>query len=112
AENTTGNVVGNATGNASENISQPLLLTPGNYMAEYISLSPDRRYLFFAGNAGTDPDDIDRRHIVKVPVDKAEPVVMTPGKGLEWTPFLTGDGKHIAFIAATDQRPPLPMVMP
>ncbi len=47
-----------------------------------------------------------------VPVDKAEPRVMTPGKGLEWTPFVTGDGKYIAFIAATAQRPPLPAVMP
>ncbi len=95
----------------SENGGEPLLLTPGNYMAEYISLSPDGRHLFFAGNAGIDPDDIDRRHIVKVAVDKAEPVVMTTGKGLEWTPFVTGDGKHLAFIGATAQRPPLPMVM-
>ena len=70
------------------------------------------RYLVFAGNAGTDADDIDRRHIVKVPVDKAEPVVLTPGKGLEWTPFVTGDGKYIAYLAATAQRPPLPTVMP
>ena len=96
----------------SENGGDPLLLTPGNYMAEYISISNDRRYMVFAGNAGTDADDIDRRHIVKVPVDRAEPVVMTPGKGLEWTPFVTGDGKHIAYISATPQRPPLPTVMP
>jgi dipeptidyl aminopeptidase/acylaminoacyl peptidase len=95
-----------------ENGGEPLLLTPGNYMAEYISISNDRRYLVFAGNAGTDVDDIDRRHIVKVPVDRAEPVVMTPGKGLEWTPFVTGDGKYIAYIAAGAQRPPLPTVMP
>ena len=82
----------------SENGGEPLLLTPGNYMAEYISISNDRRYLVFAGNAGTDADDIDRRHIVKVPVDQAQnPVVMTPGKGLEWTPFVTGDGKYIAY---------------
>jgi dipeptidyl aminopeptidase/acylaminoacyl peptidase len=99
-------------GSANTTVSQPLLLTPGNYMCEYISLSPDRRHLFFAGNAGTDTDDIDRRHIVMVSVDKADPVVMTPGKGLEWTPFITGDGKHIAFIGATAQQPPLPMVMP
>ncbi len=91
---------------------EPLLLTPGNYMAEYISLSPDGRYLVFAGNAGTDLDDIDRRHIVKVPVDKADPKVMTLGNGLEWTPNITGEGKHIAFISATAQRPPLPAVMP
>jgi len=99
-------------GPANTTVSQPLLLTPGNYMCEYISISPDRRHLFFAGNAGTDTDDIDRRHIVRVPVDKADPVVMTPGKGLEWTPYMTGDGEHIAFIGATAQRSPLPMVMP
>jgi len=38
--------------------------------------------------------------------------VMTPGKGLEWTPFVTGDGKYIAYLAATAQRPPLPTVIP
>ena len=96
----------------SENGGEPLLLTPGNYMAEYISISADRRYMLFAGNAGTDVDDIDRRHIVKVPVDKAEPVVITPGKGLEWTPFVTGDGKYIAYLSATAQRPPQPAVLP
>ena len=95
-----------------ENGGEPLLLTPGNYMAEYISISNDRRYMLFAGNAGTDADDIDRRHIVKVAVDRADPVVLTAGKGLEWTPFVTGDGKYIAYISATAQRPPLPTVMP
>jgi dipeptidyl aminopeptidase/acylaminoacyl peptidase len=95
-----------------ENGGEPLLLTPGSYMAEYISISNDRRYMLFAGNAGTDADDIDRRHIVKVAVDRADPVVLTPGKGLEWTPFVTGDGKYIAYISATAQRPPLPTVMP
>ena len=95
----------------SETGGEPLLLTPGNYMAEYISISNDRRYLVFAGNAGTDTDDIDRRHIVRVPVDRAEPTVVTPGKGLEWTPFVTGDGKYIAFISATSQRSPLPTVI-
>ena len=91
---------------------EPLLLTPGNYMAEYITISSDRKYMLFAGNAGSDADDIDRRHIVKVPIDKADPVVLTPGKGLEWTPFVTGDGKYIAYLAATSLRPPLPTVMP
>ena len=96
----------------AENGGEPMLLTPGNYMAEYISITPDRRFMLFAANAGNDTDDIDRRHIVKVPVDKAEPTVLTPGKGIEWTPFMTGDGQHIAFISATAQRPPLPAVMP
>jgi dipeptidyl aminopeptidase/acylaminoacyl peptidase len=95
----------------SENGGEPLLLTPGSFMAEYVSISSDRKYMLFAGNAGSDADDIDRRHIVKVPVDKAEPVVMTPGKGLEWTPFTTGDGRYAVYISATPQRPPLPAVI-
>src|SRR5690349_23544115 len=90
---------------------EPLLLTPGNYMAEYISISADRKFMFFAGNAGNDADDIDRRHIVMVPVDKAQPTVLTPGKGLEWTPFTTGDSNYVVYISATAQRPPLPTVM-
>jgi dipeptidyl aminopeptidase/acylaminoacyl peptidase len=96
----------------AETGGEPLLLTPGNFMAEYISITPDRKYMLFAANAGSDANDIDRRHVVKVPVDKADPVVMTPGTGLEWTPFATGDGRHIVYLAATPQRPPLPAVMP
>jgi len=91
---------------------EPLLLTPGDYMAEYVSLSPDGRFLVFAANAGKGPDDIDRRHVVKVPVDRQEPEVLTPGDGLEWTPFVTGDGRSVALISATAQRPPLPAVIP
>ena len=89
---------------------EPLLLTPGNYMAEYISLSADHKYLFFAGNAGNEAENVDRRHIMRVPVDRAEPTIMTPGEGLEWTPFTTGDNKYFVYISATAQRPPLPTV--
>lgn len=96
----------------SDNGGSPLLLTPGNYMAEHIQLSPDGHWLVFAANAGSDSNDVDRRHIVKAPVDRAAPQVMTPGIGLEWTPFVTGDGQSIAFIGATAQRPPLPAVIP
>lgn len=96
----------------SENGGEPLLLTPGNYMAEYISISADRKYMFFAANAGNDGDDMDRRHIVMAPVDRAEPTILTPGKGLEWTPFTTGDNKYVVYISATAQRSPLPTIMP
>ena len=90
----------------------PLLLTPGAYMAEHVRLSPDRRTLVFAANAGTTAGDVDRRHVVRVPVDRAAPEVLTPGAGLEWTPVLTGDGQTLAFLGATAQRPPLPTVLP
>jgi dipeptidyl aminopeptidase/acylaminoacyl peptidase len=88
---------------------EALLLTPGRYMAEYIRLAPDGTFLVFAGNTGPDPDDIDRRHIVRVPVDRAAPEVLTPGQGLEWTPAVMGNGQ-VAYLGATAQRPPLPMV--
>jgi dipeptidyl aminopeptidase/acylaminoacyl peptidase len=96
----------------SEGGGAPMLLTPGRYMAEYISLAPDGRSLLFAANAGTTPDDLERRHVVRVPVDRAAPEVLTPGTGLEWTPVMTGDGQRIAFISATAQRPPLVATMP
>lgn len=89
---------------------EPLLLTPGDFMAEHVQLSPDRRFLVFAGNTGKDEDDVDRRHVVRVPVDRAAPEVMTPGLGLEWAPVMTGEGQ-LALIGATAQRPPLPGVV-
>lgn len=88
------------------------LLTPGNFMCEMISLSPDGSYLLASANTGPDQDDIDRRHVLKIPVDRAAAAVLTPGQGNEWSPYATGDGRWIVFLGATAQRPPLPMVMP
>lgn len=88
----------------------PTLLTPGDHMAEYIRLSHDGRHLLYAGNAGSTPGDIDRRHIVRVAVDRAGIEVLTPGTGLEWTPVSMGSGR-IAAIGATAQRAPVPMVL-
>lgn len=96
----------------AESGGAPLLLTPGSYMAEYVRLAPDGRTLVFAANAGETPGDLHRRHVVAVPVDRAAPRVLTPGTGLEWTPVVLGDGATVAFLGATAQRPPLPMVAP
>lgn len=87
------------------------LLTPGKFMAEHIAMSPDGKWMVFAANAGADPLDLDRRHVVKVPVDRAAPEVMTPGAGLEWGPRVTGNGT-LAFIAATADQPPMATAMP
>lgn len=95
-----------------ENGGAPLLLTPGRFMTEYISMSPDRRYLVASANTGPGADDIDRRHILKIPVDRAAATVLTPGEGLEWAPVVTGDGRTIVFLGATPQRPPLPAAIP
>jgi dipeptidyl aminopeptidase/acylaminoacyl peptidase len=96
----------------SDKGGKELLLTPGNFMAEHIRLSADKKWLTFSANTGPDALDLDRRHAVRVPVDKAAMEVLTPGVGLEWTPVITGDGSTLAFISATAQRPPLPSVLP
>ena len=91
---------------------KPLLLTKGDFMAEHVRLSPDRKWLLFSTNTGPEKLDIDRRHVARVPVDKPAMELLTTGDGLEWTPVVTGDGANIALISATAQRPPLPAVMP
>lgn len=90
---------------------EPILLTPGNYLAEFVRISPDGKFLIIAGNAGNDKLDIDRRHIVKVPVDRQAPEMLTTGEGLEWNPTFTGDGNSVAFFSATAQRPPISAVI-
>ncbi|MEJ7768942.1 MAG: hypothetical protein WKF89_14090, partial [Chitinophagaceae bacterium] len=90
---------------------QPLLLTPGNFMVEHLRVSPDMKWLLCSVNTGPDKLDIDRRHIAKVPVDKAAMELLTPGTGMETNPVISGDGSSIAFLSATAQRPLLPAVM-
>ena len=92
--------------------TETIQLTKGNFMCEYIKMSPDRKWMIASANTGNDPLDIERRHIIKVPVDKAAMQVVTPGSGLEWTPAITGDGANVVFLSATSTRPPLPCVKP
>jgi dipeptidyl aminopeptidase/acylaminoacyl peptidase len=90
----------------------PLLLTPGAFMAEYVSETPDHSAIVYNANTGTTRGDYDRRHLFRVPVDRATPVALTSGEGLEWNPAISGDGRTVAFIGAGAQRPPLPMIVP
>jgi dipeptidyl aminopeptidase/acylaminoacyl peptidase len=85
---------------------EPLLLTPGNYMVEDVVLSKSKRYLVFNANVGNTPDDIDRRHLFKVPVDRADVQALTTGEGLEWAPVVT-EGNQVLFFTATARRPPM-----
>ena len=86
------------------------LLTPGNFIVEQAAMSHDRRFVVYSANAGSDAQDIDRRHIFKVPVDTAIPVAMTRGATIDWTPVVTSDGRSLLYIDATAQQPPLPAV--
>jgi len=74
-------------------------------------MTPDHKHIVYNANTGTDQDDDDRRHLFRVAVDSAASKALTSGKGIEWTPLVTGDGRSVAFIGAGTQAPPLPMVI-
>lgn len=83
-------------------------LTPGEFEVEDASLSPDRRYVVFNSNQ----NDIDRRHLWKVAVSGGNPIPLTEGKGLEWSPVVTSSGKFIALLCSTARQPAAPAIMP
>ena len=92
--------------------SRPLLLTPGSFMVEQATLTPDRRFLIYNANTGADPGDVERRHLFKVPVAGSAPTPLTRGAGIDWSPVVTADGQTIAYLTADARRPPLPAVLP
>lgn len=80
-------------------------LTPGSFMVEHVALSRDGKSLLYSANTGASADDDERRHVYRVPVDRAAPVAITGGTGLEWTPVSAG-ANGVAMIAATTATPP------
>ncbi|MBU3079509.1 S9 family peptidase [Sphingomonas quercus] len=84
---------------------EPVLLTPGEFMVEHVTMTPDGTALLYSANAGSVAGDIDRRHVFRVAVDRPGPAALTPGSGLEWTPAPLAGGR-IAYISATAQTPP------
>ncbi len=57
---------------------------------ERVAAPADRRSIVYNANTGADKDDIDRRHLYRVPVAGGSPVALTSGHGIEWTPVATG----------------------
>ncbi len=88
--------------------SDQKILTPGNFTVENIALSNDKKALVFASNTGKDKDDLDRRHIYRVPVDQANMELLTAGKGIEAYPVISGDNKNVFCLSSTAKRPLLP----
>jgi dipeptidyl aminopeptidase/acylaminoacyl peptidase len=89
----------------SANGGTPLLLTPGAFMVEHVAESKDHKFILYSANTGTASGDGDRRHVFRVPVDRAAPQPVTSGETLEWNP-VAADGSHVAFIGASVRRPP------
>lgn len=81
--------------------SEAVKLTPGDGIAEHISLSADGGTLFYATNVG----DIDRRHLWKVPTSGGEPEQLTRGEGIETYPVALAGGNQVAVLSASARQP-------
>lgn len=85
------------------------LLTPGAFMVEDVTMTPDRRYVIYNANTGSTPGDDDRRHLYRVSVDGGTPVAITRGDHSAWKQVVTGGGEIVAFIDAGPRQPPTVM---
>ena len=77
-------------------------LTPGEFEVEDAAPAADRRAIFYSSNQ----NDIDRRHIVRVPLAGGLPTRFTSGRGVESRVTPTSSGDTFAFLRS-DARVPL-----
>lgn len=83
----------------------PRLLTPGNGEVENVTLSNDRRRIYYTTNIA----DIDRRHIWQLDLASGKSEQLTAGNNIEWSPVETSAG--IAFLRSSATRPAWPAVL-
>jgi dipeptidyl aminopeptidase/acylaminoacyl peptidase len=84
-----------------------LELTPGDFEVEHVALSPNGREIVFSSNQR----DVDRRHLWRVAVDRANPSPVTSGEGIEWSPVVTSDREAIAFFRSDARMPARAAIM-
>jgi dipeptidyl aminopeptidase/acylaminoacyl peptidase len=77
------------------------LLTHGEFEVEHVALTPDGKELLYSANA----DDIDRRHLFRVAAAGGPVTPLTAGKGIEWSPVMSSDGRAIAFLRSDAKMP-------
>lgn len=86
---------------------EPVELTPGDGIVEYVALSPDRKTIFYSGNF----KDIDRRHLWSADVSgSGSPREITPGEDIEWAPVPGAHGSALVYLASTYNEPAHSMV--
>ena len=85
------------------NTKSSKLLTPGDYMVEQIKQSPDGKKLAFSANTGSEPEDLDRRHIGTVDIVSGKLTWETSGAGIEAYPVWIGN-ESLAYYSANAQR--------
>jgi len=87
-------------------------LMQGDCEFEHLGFTPNGSALVYTSNCISDrqsnPLDQDRRHLWRVGASGAQPELLTPGSGIEWSPAVTGDGKWIAYFASDPRTPAMP----
>jgi len=86
---------------ADGGVARPL--TPGNFMVEDTSISPDLASIYFSANSGSTPGDIARRHVFRVSVAGGAATPFTSGADSQWWPAATTDGA--AYVNAGSREP-------
>ena len=81
------------------------LLTPGKFETEDVTLSADRMSVIYSSNQ----DDVDRRHLWRVPVDGGTATAVTRGATMEWSPLEVA-GKFVC-LGSTATTPAMPYVI-
>ena len=79
-----------------------ILLTPGKFETEDVTLTADRTFVIYSSNQ----DDIDRRHLWKVSVEGGTPAPVTRGETMEWGPVEIA-GK-VVCLGSTATTPAMP----
>jgi dipeptidyl aminopeptidase/acylaminoacyl peptidase len=86
------------------------LLTPGQFETEDVALSSDKASLIFSSNqAGSDAQDVDRRHLWLVNVQGGAPQALTQGATMEWTPLEIAG--QVVCLGSTATSPAMPYVV-
>lgn len=83
------------------------LLTPGSFIVEYVSLSPDHKTIVYSSNQ----NDIDRRHVWKISVTGGNPEELTHGTGIETAPVVASDNRTVAVLRSDARIPIRPAVV-
>ena len=90
-----------------------MLLTPGDFDVEDVTLTADGKSVLYSSNQYlSDKQDVDRRHLWRVPVVGGAPQqALTSGETIEWSPLQTGDGKSIVCLGSSATSPAMPYVL-
>jgi dipeptidyl aminopeptidase/acylaminoacyl peptidase len=81
-----------------------VLLTPGAFEVEDVTLAADRASVIFSSNQ----QDVDRRHLWRVRLAGGAPLALTSGETMEWSPVETGQGSQVVGLGSGATVPAMP----